>query len=96
MKNILKKVAGLVLVAGFVFGMFGCANGTTDSIIKTVETPVFSVASGAVTSGTSVSITCATEGARIYYTTDGTEPTASSKEYTTAITVTKCALLFSP
>ena len=88
MKSILKKVAGLVLVAGFVFGMFGCANGTTDSIIKTVETPVFSVASGAVTSGTSVSITCATEGAKIYYTTDGSEPTASSKEYTTAITVT--------
>ena len=88
MKNILKKVAGLVLVAGFVFGMFGCANGTTDSIIKTVETPVFSVASGAVTSGTSVSITCATEGAKIYYTTDGTEPTASSKEYTTAISIT--------
>ena len=30
-KNILNKVAGLALVAGFVFGMFGCANGTTDS-----------------------------------------------------------------
>ena len=87
MKNILKKVAGLVLVAGFVFGMFGCANGTTDSIIKTVETPVFSVASGAVTSGTSVSITCATEGSKIYYTTDGTEPTAKSTEYKAAIIV---------
>ena len=87
MKNILKKVAGLVLVAGFVFGMFGCANGTTDSIIKTVETPVFSVASGAVTSGTSVTISCTTEGAKIYYTTDGTEPTAKSIEYKAAIIV---------
>ena len=93
MKSILKKVAGLVLVAGFVFGMFGCANGTTDSIIKTVETPVFSVASGAVTSGTSVSITCATEGAKIYYTTDGTEPTASSTEYADAISVTEAVTL---
>ena len=88
MKSILKKVAGLALVAGLVFGMFGCANGTTDSIIKTVETPVFSVASGAVTSGTSVTISCATEGAKIYYTTDGSEPTASSTEYTTAISIT--------
>ena len=87
MKNILKKVAELVLVAGFVFGMFGCANGTTDSIIKTVETPVFSVASGAVTSGTSVTISCTTEGAKIYYTTDGTEPTAKSIEYKAAIIV---------
>lgn len=88
MKNILNKVAGLALVAGFVFGMFGCANGTTDSTIKTVETPVFSVASGAVTSGTTVTIICTTKGAKIYYTTDGSEPTASSKEYTAAITVT--------
>ena len=48
MKNILNKVAGLALVAGFVFGMFGCANGATDSTIKTVETPVFSVASEAL------------------------------------------------
>ncbi|MDY5123065.1 MAG: chitobiase/beta-hexosaminidase C-terminal domain-containing protein [Treponema sp.] len=88
MKNILNKVAGLALVAGLVFGMFGCANGTTDSIIKTVETPVFIVASGTVTSGTSVTISCATEGAKIYYTTDGSEPTASSTEYTTAISIT--------
>lgn len=88
MKSILKKVAGVVLVAGFVFGMFGCANGTTDSIIKTVETPEFSVESSAVINGTEVTISCSTEGAKIYYTTDGSEPTASSKEYTTAITVT--------
>ena len=30
-----------------------------------------------------VSITCATSGAKIYYTTDGTEPTNASAEYTT-------------
>lgn len=71
MKSILKKVAGVVLVAGFVFGMFGCANGTTDSIIKTVETPEFSVESSAVINGTEVTISCSTEGAKIYYTTDG-------------------------
>ena len=51
-------------------------------------TPVFSVASGAVNSGTEVTISCATEGAKIYYTTDGTKPTASSTEYTAAISVT--------
>ena len=31
---------------------------------------------------TEVSITCATSGAKIYYTTDGTEPTNASAEYT--------------
>ncbi|MDD6296449.1 MAG: chitobiase/beta-hexosaminidase C-terminal domain-containing protein, partial [Treponema sp.] len=58
------------------------------TIKETVATPAFSVASGAVNSGTSVTITCITEGAKIYYTTDGSDPTASGTEYTAAISVT--------
>ncbi len=60
----------------------------TDEGTKIVKTPAFTVAEGAVDSGTSVTITCNTEGAKIYYTTDGTDPTASSTEYTAAISVT--------
>lgn len=37
-------------------------------------TPVFSPAAGAVASGALVSLTCATPGAKIYYTTDGSTP----------------------
>ena len=58
-----------------------------------VATPVFSVASGAVNSGTSVTISCATDRAKIYYTTDGNEPTASSTEYSDAISITKAVTL---
>ena len=58
-----------------------------------VATPAFSVASGAVNSGTSVTITCSTEGAKIYYTKDGTAPTASSTEYKAAISVTAAVTL---
>lgn len=38
--------------------------------------------------GKSVSVACATKGAAIYYTTDGSVPTASSNKYGGAITVT--------
>ena len=88
MKSILKKVAGVAVAAVLALGMFSCANGIDYPVMETVATPEFSVEPGAVNGGTEVTITCATEGAKIYYTTDGTEPTASSTEYTAAISVT--------
>ena len=93
MKSILKKVAGVALAAVLALGMFSCSNGIDYPVKETVATPEFSVASGAVNSGTEVTITCATEGAKIYYTTDGSDPTASSTEYTTAIGVTAAVTL---
>ena len=71
----------------------GYEDTVTDEGSKIVATPAFSVASGAVDSGTEVTISCATDGAEIYYTTDGTEPTASSTEYTGAISITEAVTL---
>ncbi len=51
------------------------------------ETPVFSVAAGTYTEVQNVTITCATEGATIYYTTNGDTPDNTSTEYTAAISV---------
>ena len=52
--------------------------------LSVVATPSISPASGAVASGTEVTMTCATDGATIYYTTDNSTPTSSSKAYNPA------------
>ena len=52
-----------------------------------VATPTFDPAAGEVEANTLVSIACATEGATIRYTTDGSDPTETSEEYTEAINV---------
>lgn len=52
------------------------------------SSPVFSVEAGTYNSAQTITIT-AQSGAKIYYTTDGTAPTSSSKRYTSAITVSK-------
>ena len=54
-----------------------------------VATPTFTPAAGSYISGQTVSIACATEGATIYYTTDGTVPTTESAVYTEAFTVSE-------
>jgi hypothetical protein len=51
------------------------------------EAPTFSVQSGKVDKGTEVTITSATEGASIFYTTDGEDPTVSSTLYSEPIVI---------
>lgn len=51
------------------------------------EAPVASPVGGTYDSEQAVTLSCATDGATIYYTTDGSEPTSESTEYTGAITV---------
>ena len=57
------------------------------TIATPCATPVFSVEAGAVDRGTKVEISTVTDGATIYYTTNGSEPTTSSFSYSSAITV---------
>ena len=57
------------------------------STAETVATPTFSLEAGTYTSAQSVELACETEDATIHYTTDGSEPTAQSTEYTGAISV---------
>ncbi len=59
----------------------------TITVTPQAATPVFSPAAGSYTSTQSVTIADSTTGATIYYTTNGTTPTASSTLYNGAITV---------
>ena len=53
-----------------------------------VAAPTFSPVAGAVAEGTEVTLSTTTEGATIYYTTDGSEPTKTSTPYNnTPITI---------
>jgi hypothetical protein len=55
--------------------------------------PTFSVATGTYTTVQNVIISCATAGATIYYTIDGSTPTNSSTPYTGAITINETTTL---
>ena len=61
--------------------------GFENSGTTTVATPTFSPVGGTYYEPQTVSINCNTEGATIYYTTDGTEPTAESSVYSSPISV---------
>lgn len=55
--------------------------------------PLAHPAGGAVASGTKVTLTSATAGAAIYYSTDGTAPTSASTLYTGSIEITNAITL---
>ena len=59
------------------------------SPVQTVATPTFSPEAGTYTEAQSVTIACATDGATIYYTLDGNDPTAESNTYDSAITISE-------
>jgi hypothetical protein len=70
----------------------GYAPSPVASVVYTINlppaaTPTFSVAAGTYTTPQTVTISDATTGATIYYTTNGSAPSTSSTKYTSPITV---------
>ena len=53
-----------------------------------VATPIFSVASGAYSTAQNVNLSCATDGAEIFYTLDGSSPTSGSIKFASGIPIT--------
>jgi|GEM_PF-1831462 len=64
-----------------------------DASAVVVSKPVASPAGGTYTEAQSVTLSCDTEGATIYYTTDGTAPTNASTKYSSAIAISETTTL---
>ena len=63
------------------------ASATYTTTYPVAATPTFSPAAGTYTGSQSVRIACATSGAAIHYTLDGSTPTSASPVYSSQITV---------
>lgn len=77
--------------AGSLTSVFGVGNQSVTAtfymgVAEKAATPVADQ-SGLVLAGTAVTLTTATEGATIYYTLDGTEPTTASAVYTCPVVI---------
>ena len=80
-----------------VIGTDNAGNRITKTVLYTVDpataTPVFSLKTGTYTGSQQVSVTDATAGAIIYYTTNGSTPTRSSRVYSSPITINSTSTL---
>jgi hypothetical protein len=66
----------------------GCGGSSGSAAVIVPSTPSISPGTGTYTGTQQVTISDATQGSTIYYTTDGTAPTASSTAYTSALSIT--------
>ena len=91
MKNF-KKMTGVFVLAALVFAMFSCT-AEIEYKDKIYTSPVTFTSEDMGEAGVKVTLATETEGAVIYYTTDGTNPTTSSSVYTGALTFTQDTVL---
>ena len=81
--------ASLSCTATIKFKTITVTYTSSGSTTETVATPTFNPAAGTYKEAKSVTISCATTGATIYYTTNGDTPTTDSNVYSSAINVSE-------
>jgi hypothetical protein len=76
-----------IAIKGDISSSINLATYTLTEPVVGVEAPIFLPVSGEYYDSVQVTITCPTEGAKIYYSTDGTLPSALSKAYSGVFTL---------
>ncbi len=82
-----REIALIIIVLSIAILLFNCGEIATKPEIKQVAKPTISPESGNYNRALEVSMTCSTEGARIYYSLDGSEPDENSLLYSGPIWV---------
>lgn len=91
MKNILSTT--LIVALSAILTFTSCKKDKDEEPMPTASNPEFTVPAGTYDNDISVGMTCATDGASIYYTTDGSTPSSSSTRFTAVITITETTTL---
>ncbi len=74
-------------------GTFGTASPAPGGSVTQVATPTANPAGGTYSSARSVTLSCSTSGAKIYYTLNGSTPTANATPYTSPIAISSSTTL---
>jgi hypothetical protein len=83
--NATTTISAIAVASGYTASPV--ATGTYTIVAPTAATPSFSPAAGLYANAQTVSLSDATAGAVIHYTTDGSTPTANSAQYVSPLTV---------
>lgn len=82
-----ETIQAIAVAPGYKDSAIASATYTINVSVPQAATPTFSPAAGSYSAAQSVTISDSTTGATIYFTTDGSTPTASSSQYTEPIAV---------
>ncbi|NLO11020.1 MAG: formylglycine-generating enzyme family protein [Candidatus Cloacimonetes bacterium] len=88
-----KTLISVFILLALVLMTFSCNKKTTEPDVQTVAKPTFNLPAGFYTEDQTVSISCATPGASIYYSLDGNDPDESSMLYTSPVVIDSNATL---